>query len=199
VGALAAIGAVLVFTTSDALVLRTALVGSILVSVGLLVLLRQRETGHARAMKDESTARRREQSLFQGELDTLRASLAALTAQIAQLQVDAQGLRAEIGTLREEKAEADEMVRRLRAARAYRPAPRHLALMPAAFEAAAEALSALSGPSGEEDDSLGGLTRYLSRGLADTVTAEPQSGEQVIDLTPHDDTLPISLAAVRGA
>jgi hypothetical protein len=198
VGALAVIGAVLVFTTSDALVLRTALVGSILVAVGLLVQLRHREAEHVRAMNDETTARRREQSLFQGELDALRENLAALTAQIAQLRIDSSGLRAEIGALQEGKADAEELVRRLLAARAYRPRP--LPLTPAAFEAAAEAMSALAGPSGEEDESFGGIAGYLPAGRsADFGAAEPSCTDRVIDLTPHDDTLPIDLAAVRGA
>jgi len=194
VGALAATGSV---ATSNALVLRIAPVGAILVAAGLLVLLRRREREHARALAEQTSARRREQSLFQGELDALRDNLAALTAHLAQLAADAESLRMQIGSLREEKAEAEELVRRLRAARADRPAAGYLPLTPAAYEAAAAVLDALSGPA-DEEDALAGLAGYLSGVLGGDPGSLDQP-DQVIDLTPHDDTLPISLAVVRGA
>ena len=194
-GALAAAGAVLVFTARDPLVLRIALVGVTLVAVGLLARLRQREAHHARAMQDDKAARRREQSLFQVELDMMRENVAALTGQIAQLRVEASLLRAEIGALRAEKGQADELVRRLRAARADGPAA-NPALTPAAFEAAAEALAALDGRSGDEEEApephpdAGAVPAKLS----DTGSS---AGEQLIDLTPHDDTVPINTAPIN--
>jgi hypothetical protein len=187
-GVLAVSGVVLALLTVGTLLLRLALCLACAGAVALAVLMWWRDRQHVRALAVEAAGRRRDQSLVQSQLDALHETLAALREQLEQMRVESGELRSELMSLRAGKVEAEEALRRLRAVPTQHSL-RH-PLTPDSFAAAAAVLEAFEvGGNADEED---WISSWVS-GLFD------DEGDLVIDLTVHDDTLPLELRVARGA
>jgi hypothetical protein len=183
VGVLAATGALLALVDplsgGGPMVFRLGLVAACALAGALAAVLWRREQQYARALGVEVSARRRDQSLFQGRLDALQETISALREQLEQTRLESVALRREIEELRTAKVRVEETLRRLSTA-PVDPAP----------ESAAPAARGLAGFEAADDGDW--ISSWVS-GLFD------DEGDLVIDLTMHDDTLPLALAAPRAA
>jgi hypothetical protein len=183
VGVLAATGALLALADPVAgggpMVFRLGLVSACVLAGVLAAVLWRRERQHARALAVVASARRRDQSLFQSRLDALQETISALREQLEQTRLELVALRRETEELRTAKVQVEEALRRLSTA-PVDPAP----------ESAAPAGKGLSGFEAADDGDW--ISSWVS-GLFD------DEGDLVIDLTMHDDTLPLALAAARAA
>jgi hypothetical protein len=183
VGVLAATGALLALVDplsgGGPMVFRLGLVATCALAGVLAAVLWRREQQHAQAQAVEASARRRDQSLFQGQLDALQETISALREQVEQTRLESAALCREIEELRTAKVQVEETLRRLSSA------PVDLAPEPSA--PAAKALAGF-----EVADDADWISSWVS-GLFD------DEGDLVIELTMHDDTLPLAPAAARAA
>jgi len=176
---------VLLAMLGDTLLLRSALCLACAAAVVLVVLIWRQGRGHARAVAAaaaETAGRRLDQSRFQSQLDAVYETLGALREQLERMRVEAGELRREMAALHAGKVAAEEGLRRLPAG-----SEPHV-LTPESFSAAAAVLEAfeVSGSDGKED----WVSAWVS-GLFD------DDGDLVIDLTMHDDTMPIETGALQ--
>jgi|GEM_PF-4507620 len=187
VGLLATAGTAIAVLTGSTQVLRWAVTASWLVALAIATYAALRGRRYLRDAAVAESTRRREQSLFNEQLEELQAGIETLTASLSRLNSEAEALRREVSQLRVEKAEADEIVRlareeRARAAAAEREANDQRMLTAAAFEAAAAVL-----------ESLGSVT--ISEQEPDWVTTwiANLGARGELDLTMHDDTIALEL------
>lgn len=185
-GSLATAGVVLAVVQGDLQVLRLAVVASWLVALGLVTFSWRRGRSHARTLALQDSTRRVEEAVFSEQLEALRTGMGALQTQLERLTTESAELHREVAALRVDKAEAEEMLRMARAERAREKAAQQeqveqRMLTVAAFEAAATVLEALEATSsGDETDWVSSWVASLS-----------DTGE--LDLTMHDDTIPLEL------
>jgi hypothetical protein len=185
IGALATAGVVLAVVNGNLQVLRLAVVASWLIALSAIGWSWNRNRTYTRTLALQESTRRREESLFSEQLTSLQATLTLMQQQLGVLTTESVDLRREVMELRADKAEVEETLRAARAERArQRNADQELAdqrlLTVAAFEAAATVLDALDASAMGEDQ--------------DWVTAWVASlGDSELDLTMHDDTIPLDL------
>ncbi|HEX3614304.1 MAG TPA: hypothetical protein VHU88_21645 [Sporichthyaceae bacterium] len=191
VATLATAGLALAALTGSMQVLRMAVIASWLIALAIAGYAGHRGRKDSRELALAESTRRRDESLFAAQLETLSTGIKSLETQLQRLNTEAATLRSEVVQLRAEKAEADEIVRlalaeRARAAVAEREANDQRLLTAAAFEAAAAVLESLSSGVISEDE-----PDWVSSWIANLGTR----GE--LDLTMHDDTIALDLSACR--
>jgi hypothetical protein len=160
VGALAVSGAALAILTSDTRLLRLGVSCSLAATVSVAALMRVRERDQIRELAVETSARRRDEAVFQEQLQGLRGVIDKLAAQVVDL--------------REELAEvtAAHSAAVLLNTAPWRPA----ALTSEAFLTAAAALTA--GPETAEESEVGsGAESAVEEPVAQEVPDEAAAGE----------------------
>jgi regulator of replication initiation timing len=190
VASLATAGLALAVLNGSLQILRLAVVASWLVALAMAGWTARRGRRFDRESALQESMRRRDESVFTEQLTLLQQSINGLRAQLDELSTDASALRREVVTLRADKAEGEEILRRARAERAraalaQREASDQRLLTAAAFEAAAAVLENFGKTSAADED-----PEWLTTWIANL----GERGE--LDLTMHDDTIALD---VEGA
>lgn len=186
-GSMVTAGLALALIQGTTQVLQLAVVASWVLALGLITNTARRGRKFNREITLSESMRRRDENLFSEQLTALQASISGLQTQLERIGNEATALRGEVGRLRADKAEADEIVRRARAERARaamaeREAHDQRILTAAAFEAAAAVLASFDAPAVLDIEPDWVTTWIENLGAA---------GE--LDLTMHDDTIALQV------